>query len=253
MNIYELIQRVQSFYPLEWYIRESVRDFWEVKYNYNSNAIEWTTFTEIETIEVLKWNTIPFHVMREHFEVINHRKAFDFVIELSKTNWEEIFNEKNILKIHELILTNINDEYAGRYRNMNVRISWSIDILPNHLKVPELMETFVNDFLANYKKLDLTSTREILTYGYKLHLDFVKIHPFIDWNGRTSRLLMNMWFLLNFWFIDVIYYKNRVDYIKNIWHSKENINNYFDFMDDNFAEFLDEFLPILEDKIYYKL
>ncbi|MDR1944977.1 MAG: hypothetical protein LBQ59_02580 [Candidatus Peribacteria bacterium] len=50
--------------------------------------------------------------MREHYEVINHKKAFDFVIELSKNNWKKIFNEKNILKIHEIILANINDDYA---------------------------------------------------------------------------------------------------------------------------------------------
>jgi Fic family protein len=50
--------------------------------------------------------------MREHFEVLNHKKAFDFIKKLSKNSWKEVFNEKNILKIHELILANINDDFA---------------------------------------------------------------------------------------------------------------------------------------------
>ena len=67
-KLVKLIKKVKSFYPLQWYLKDSVRDFFEVKYNYNSNAIEWTTFTELETIEVLRWNTIPYHVIREHFK-----------------------------------------------------------------------------------------------------------------------------------------------------------------------------------------
>ena len=253
MNLVEFIKKVKTYYPLEWILEESVRNFFEVKYNYNSNAIEWTTFTEEETIEVLRWNTIPYHAMKEHFEVINHKKAFDFVINLSKKSWEEVFNEKNILKIHELILANIDDNYSWRYRNMNVRISWSSDILPNHIKVPDLMEEFIKNFIELYRKIDPNNIDEILKYWYKLHLDFVKIHPFIDWNWRTARLLMNLWFLVNFSFIDVIYMRNRTEYIKNIWATKEDYESYYEFMDKNFKEFLEEFLPILEENIYYKI
>jgi hypothetical protein len=50
--------------------------------------------------------------MREHFEVINHKKSFDFILGFCKEDWINVFTEKNILKIHDLILTNINDEYA---------------------------------------------------------------------------------------------------------------------------------------------
>jgi len=252
-NLIKLIQKVKSFYPLQWYLKDSVRDFFEVKYNYNSNAIEWTTFTELETIEVLRWNTIPFHIIKEHFEVINHKKSFNFILNFCNKDWENIFNEKNILKIQELILTNINDDYAWRYRNMNVRISWSSDILPNYIKVPELMDKYILDSIEDYKKIDKNNIDDILKYGYKLHLDFVKIHPFIDWNGRTARLIMNLWFCLNFWFINVVYFTNRKEYIENIWNSKNELSKYYEFMDKNFEEFLNELLPILEDNIYYKI
>jgi Fic family protein len=118
--------------------------------------------------------------MREHFEVINHKKAFDLVIQLSKLPWKEVFTEKNFLNIHEIILTNINDEYAGRYRNVNVRILNSNEVFPNHLKVPDLMEVFVKDFLERYEHLDVHNVETVLKYGYDLHRNFVKIHPFID-------------------------------------------------------------------------
>jgi len=249
--LYEKIEKIKSFFPLNKLESESVRNFFEVKYNYNSNAIEWTTFTEEEIIEVLKWNTIPFHVIKEHFEVINHKKVFDLIINLSKNKWEDIFNEKNILKIHEIILTNINDDYAWRYRNMNVRISWSNDILPNYMKVQELMEEFFLFFLEEYK--NIKTLEDILNYWYKIHLEFVKIHPFIDWNWRTSRFIMNMFFLNQLEIIDVIYMKNRKEYINSISNSKNNIWEYIQFMNNNFEEFLDEFLELLENKIYYKL
>jgi Fic family protein len=116
-----------------------------------------------------------------------------------------------------------------------------------------LMEDFVSEFIDLYDKIDKNNVNEILKYWYKLHIDFVKIHPFIDWNGRTARLLMNLWFYSNFWFIDVIYMKNRAEYIKNIWDIKENYTSYYEFMNENFEEFLEEFLPILEDNIYYKI
>jgi hypothetical protein len=64
---------------------------------------------------------------------------------------------------------------------------------------------------------------------------------------------MNLWFCINFWFINVVYFTNRKDYIDNIWNSNNNLLDYYKFMDKNFEEFLNEFLPILEDNIYYKI
>lgn len=134
---------------------------------------------------------------------------------------------------------------------MNVRISWSNDILPNYMKVQELMEEFFLFFLEEYK--NIKTLEDILNYWYKIHLEFVKIHPFIDWNWRTSRFIMNMFFLNQLEIIDVIYMKNRKEYINSISNSKNNIWEYIQFMNNNFEEFLDEFLELLENKIYYKL
>jgi Fic family protein len=113
-----------------------------------------------------------------------------------------------------------------------------------------LMEKFVADFIQDYEKLDLKSTEEILKYWYKLQIDFVKIHPFIDWNGRIARLITNLWFYSNFSFIDVVYMKNRAEYIETIWDW--DYKKFYEFMNKNFEEFLNELLEILEWNIYYK-
>ena len=98
-------------------------------------------------------------------------------------------DEKDILKIHEIVLTDIDDEYSGRYRDMPVRITGSTIILPNPLKVPFLMENFA-------KSLE-TSDEDILIFSALKKYEFLAIHPFIDGNGRTSRLIWNYFLLKN--------------------------------------------------------
>ena len=75
------IEKLKSFFPLDSVMSKSLKDFLDLKYNYNTNAIEWTTFTEKETSLVLKWQTVEKHSLIEHFEVVNHKKAFaEFVV-----------------------------------------------------------------------------------------------------------------------------------------------------------------------------
>ncbi len=98
-------------------------------------------------------------------------------------------DEKSILKIHEIVLADIDDEYSGRYRDMPVRITGSTIILPNPLKVPSLMENFA-------KSLQIPDD-EILIFSALKKYELLAIHPFIDGNGRTSRLLWNYFLLKN--------------------------------------------------------
>ncbi len=239
--------------------KQALKNFFDVKYTYNSNAIEWTTFSEKETALVLKWNVITWHSLKEHFEVVNHKKAFDFVCRLtdcldkSHKSWLEIFNEDNVLNIHKILLQNINDQYAWVYRDVNVRIAYSRAVLPRYEKVPTLMMNFFEEFTSRYKEIDLDNIDEVLKYWFDLHIYFVKIHPFIDWNGRTARLLMNMWFLYVFNVIDVIYFDKRKEYMDSIENFEENPKGYYDFMEKNFERFLKEVIDLLENNIYFKI
>ncbi len=257
-KLIKLLENFRDFFPLDEVMKKSLLDFLHLKYNYNSNAIEWTTLTEWETAQVLRWETIPNHRLVEHFEVINHKKAFDFILEKvnffdeNKLDFLEIFTEKNILQIHKILLTNISDDYAWIYRRQNVRIAFSKTILPNYLKVPDLMVNFFADFWERYKNLDIKNYKEVLKFAYDLHLDFVKIHPFIDGNWRTARFIMNLWLLYSIKNINIIYFKNRQDYIEALEESSKNKRKYYDFMNKNFTEFKQDELELLEKKEIFK-
>ncbi len=257
-QLIDAIKKFNSFLPLNVTMSKSIKDFLDVKYNYNSNAIEWTTLTEKETSLVLKWETIPKHSLIEHFEIINHKKAFDLIFELtwwfdkSKNSFDIIFSEKTILTIHEILLNNINDQYSWIYRTQNVRIAFSRATLPRFEKVPDLMKNFIKKYLDLYNDLDLNNYEQIIKFWYLLHLDFVKIHPFVDGNGRTARLLQNLWFLFSINNLNIVYFRNRQEYIDSIEFSDQNIENYMNFMNLNFLEFKKEELNILENNEIFK-
>lgn len=252
------IKKLNSFFPLDNTMSKSLKDFLDVKYNYNTNAIEWTTLSEQETSLVLKWETIPNHSLIEHFEVINHKNAFDFIFSL--TNWfqkldksfDSIFNENNILRIHSFLLNNINNDNAWIYRKQNVRIAFSRAVLPRYEKVEPLMNDFFSNFSKKSNTIDLNNMDEVLKFWYDLHLNFVKIHPFVDWNWRTARLIMNLWFLYSINNLNIVYFKNRKEYINSIDKSDLDISAYYDFMNKNFLEFKEEELSLLENNEIYK-
>ncbi len=122
--------------------------------------------------------------MREHFEVINHKEAIDYIKDLVK---EKVSLSKRVLLyIHHLILKNIDNNNAGKYRNVDVMISGSTHKPPIFLQVENLMEAYFNFYEEN----KLTLNPVILSA--EIHERLVTIHPFIDGNGRTSRLVMNL-------------------------------------------------------------
>lgn len=163
-------------------IRNLDKDF-QIKYIYNSNAIEGNTLTLHETKVVLEGITIGGKTLREHFEVINHAEAILYIEDMVK-NKEEL-SEYAIKSIHSLILKNIDNDNAGRYRNQNVIISGAEHIPPSHILVQEKMEEFINWYKS------CNNIHPVLKAA-KVHVDFVGIHPFIDGNGRVSRLIMNL-------------------------------------------------------------
>src|SRR5574344_299733 len=151
-------------------------------WTYNSNAIEGNTLTLRETKVVLEGITIGGKSIKEHLEVINHKEAILFLEDLVKLNAD--ISEWNIKNIHSLILKEINNENAGKYRLENVKISGATQIGTDYVKVPEEMEKL----MYRYEAWD---SYHPLVKSALLHGEFVFIHPFIDGNGRTARLLMN--------------------------------------------------------------
>lgn len=162
---------------------KSMETWLKTELTYTSNAIEGNTLTRKETALVIEENlTSAPKPINDYIEARNHARAYEYILFLAKQNTKP--KECTILQIHKLILSGIDDLNAGFYRSTRVRISGSQTILPNPLKVPELMEEF-GSWLENCDDLPIFKALEA-------HYRLVSIHPFIDGNGRTARLLMNL-------------------------------------------------------------
>jgi Fic family protein len=173
--------------PLPKIVLDKLTEYLDIEWTYNSNAIEGNTMTRQETMLILKEGlTISGKSMREHLEVTNHKNAIDYLGELL-TKIEPITQE-DIKKIHGLILEGINNPYAGKYRDVEVYITGSPHKPPLPDQVPALMLDFSKWMVARQEGRDLHPVR----FAAQAHLKLVDIHPFVDGNGRASRLLMNL-------------------------------------------------------------
>ncbi|MFD2115127.1 Fic family protein [Paenibacillus yanchengensis] len=177
-------QQLDAKYPLPKYTLQSLREKLYLEWTYNSNAIEGNTLTINETKVVLEGITVGGKTMREHLEVINHREAITYVEDIVQK--AEPFSEWQIKNLHRLVLKGIEDEYAGVYRIQQVFISGAVHIPPDPLRIQEQMDQLMHWYHGAAQAF------HPIVSGAMLHAIFVGIHPFIDGNGRTSRLLLNL-------------------------------------------------------------
>lgn len=173
--------QLDSLRPLPPHTVRTLHEQQVLEWTYHSNAIEGNTLTLKETKVVLEGITVGGKRLREHFEVINHKEAIDYVEAI--VSGQEELSEWQIKAIHQLVLKNIDTPNAGRYRQENVLISGAEYVPPEFLKLPGAMEELMAEYQA--------STCHPVERAARLHVDFVGIHPFVDGNGRTARLLMN--------------------------------------------------------------
>jgi Fic family protein len=202
-------QELDKFKPLPLELNKNLRDWFKVELTYTSNAIEGNTLTRIETAIVIeKGLTIGGKSITEHLEAMNHAQALDFINLLAKKKPSEIIIEE-LLRINEIILKGIDDNNAGRYRNVPVRISGSTVVMPNHRKIPELMAEF-------YKWLTNKHNMHPVAFAGEAHYRLVSIHPFVDGNGRTARLLMNLLLMMYGYPPAIIRKRDRLSYINSL-------------------------------------
>ncbi|SIS49353.1 Fic family protein [Kaistella chaponensis] len=182
-RIHEKKRELDKKRPIPSYVLKSIKDSLSIEWTYNSNSIEGNTLTLQETKMVIEDGfTIKGKSLREHFEVVNHQEAIEFVESLASN--EYVLNKLDILSIHHLVLQKIEKDFAGKYRTSGVRISGANFVPPNALKVDEFVSELI-DF-ANDSEVD------ILIRSAIFHHRFAWIHPFFDGNGRTARLLLNL-------------------------------------------------------------
>lgn len=201
--------------------KEYLEDF-ITRSTYHSNAIEGSTLTYAETYAIL-YNDNSFKIEgkepREIYEAINHKKALDLLFENLNSN--EKFDERFIKQINETINQNINDTQG--YRTVQVFIRGSEHIPPAPEKVPNLM----NYFVYNYNN----DIQEIFDKIAKYHIEFEKIHPFEDGNGRTGRILLNYELLKN--------------NLPPVVITKEDRVKYFEFLKNNDIMGFSQWLKVL--------
>lgn len=186
-----LKKQLSALRPLPEEALKKIQDALDIEYTYESNRIEGNTLTLQETALVVNEGvTISGKSMREHLEAINHTEAINYIKDIAKQDIE--ISERTIKEIHALILHGIDRENAGRYRTVPVMISGSTHMPPQ----PYLIEKQMEDFLIRFKQMEEEKVHLVLVAAY-LHDELVRIHPFIDGNGRTSRLLMNLYLLRN--------------------------------------------------------
>ena len=188
-QIDELKARLASLRPLPMAALSKIEEALVIEYTYESNRIEGNTLTLQETALVVEEGlTIGGKSMREHLEAINHHEAIAFIKDTARG--EEAISERIILQIHALILRGIDRQNAGRYRTVPVLISGSRHVPPQPYLIAKQME----DFLLHFHEMEDKGVHPVDIAAY-LHDELVRIHPFIDGNGRTSRLLMNLYLL----------------------------------------------------------
>lgn len=199
-----LKKRIDEHRPFSKALAESLHEKLIVEWTYHSNGIEGNTLTLSETKVVLEGITVGGKSVVEHLEAINHREAILFLEELISN--KEVLSEWNIKNIHGLILKGIDSENAGKYRMENVVISGAAHIPPKYYEINDLMQKLIMEF-----KEDWVAYHPVIK-ATLLHGEFVKIHPFIDGNGRVSRLLLNFELMKHGYPPIIIKKENRASY-----------------------------------------
>lgn len=235
-------EKLDKYKPFSKEFIKNIEEWYKIELTYTSNAIEGNTLTRQETAQIVeKGITVKGKSITEHLEAINHAKAYQYIQELNLGSIKEI-NQRIILDIHALILRNIDTGNAGTYRHIPVRIAGSTVTLPSPLKVPKLMTEFI---------IWLHQTKgNIIKIAVDGHFKLVTIHPFIDGNGRTARLLMNLILITAGYPPAIINKEDRKEYIDSIEKGQlsNNLSDYYFFMFKSVNKSLDIYLKTLETK-----
>ena len=181
---------LDSLRPFPSDVVAKLRDQMNLEWTYNSNAIEGNTLTLQETEIVLKRGlTIGNKNLREHFEALNHEEAIHFLEDFVAR--KKTLTIDTILTLHKIVMKNIDEAGNGSFRRTNVKIVGAVHIPPEAYKIRSEMEQFLVWYYENERMM---TPPELAAW---VHYHFVWIHPFIDGNGRTARLLMNLVLIQN--------------------------------------------------------
>ncbi|MBU0600757.1 MAG: Fic family protein [bacterium] len=207
-EIDQLQQEINKHRPFDKHLLGQIKEYFRIGLTYTSNALEGNSLTESETKVVIEDGiTIGGKPMKDHFEAIGHSEAYDFMYNLSKA---KAVTEKDITKLHHLFYYRIDEANAGAYRKVKAYITGSKYPLPLPEELPKLMKTFPA------KLIKLRKEKHPVEFAVLAHKELVFIHPFVDGNGRVSRLLMNTILMQEGYVVTIIPPIVRQDYISSL-------------------------------------
>lgn len=200
-------QDLDSLRPLPTLAVARLQEQINAEWIYNSNAIEGNTLTLQETRLILETGiTVGGKSLREHFEVVNHQKAIEYVETLVQDSVD--ITPFHVRQIHQLVLAQIDDKGAGQYRNLPVRIAGATHTPPDSWEVPSEMDEWGEWMNGASRKLHAVERAALA------HHKLAAIHPFIDGNGRTARLVMNLLLMRDGYPPTIISKVNRLQYYR---------------------------------------
>lgn len=224
-KIQELKSQLDKLRPFDKEQLKNLKQRFRIGFIHHTNAIEWNTLTLTEVKVLLEDGiTIGGKTVAEIQETINHNQIMGYL-------WDWFVEKKNrcseqfIKKMHSLLFQQILPKKSlWEYRSIKVYISWTDEILPD----PSELNQLIFDFITKFEIID--SLEDIA----KLHWEFVKIHPFVDGNGRIARLLMNLWLIHLWYFPIVIPMICRANYIHSL--TGKNFITWYEFFLDQVYE-----------------
>lgn len=187
LRIEEKLKKLNEFRPLPVSLVNKLREQFEIEMTYNSNGIEGNSLTLKETFLVINEGiTIKGKPLKDHLEAKNHYDALEYLTDLVAHDKKHTVSEVLIRHLHQMVIQDIDKEWAGRYRDRNVIIGGAKHTPPEAVEIPGHMHDLITWLRSNKNKLHPIELAAIL------HHKLVYIHPFFDGNGRTARLTMNV-------------------------------------------------------------
>ncbi len=241
MPIYEKVDRLKSVIdeqrPFEGGLLNEIKKYYRIGLTWSSNALEGNTLTESETKVLLEDGlTVGGKPLRYTFEALGHAKAYDFMFTLLHSRQ---ITEADALTMHRMFYKDIDIVSAGQYRTRPVFITGSKYAVSKVAQIQRDMEQlfrWVAEERNNYHPVK---------FAAQLHIRFVLIHPFIDGNGRISRLLMNTALIQDGYMLAVIPPILRQEYISLLERSHKDEQPFMDFIADRVLESEKEIMRLL--------
>ena len=234
----QLLQKIiNNERPLNEIEQKELKDYFAIGLTYSSNALEGNSLTISETKVILEDGlTVGGKPLKDILEAVGHKRAYDFMYNLTK---EKNISEENIKQLHKLFYQGIDETNAGVYRKQRVFISGSEYNVAPYDQIDMLMLAMIEKFNK------VRSTEHPVVFAAKLHQEFVYIHPFVDGNGRVARLLLNLALLQDGYPIVVIPPICRSEYIAALEKGHENENVFIEFIMERVVEAQRDYIRLI--------